>query len=607
MPGAVSLRAPEEAPPLELRHYLDILRRHRWFIVEAVVLVGLVAGILSSLRTPIYKATAEVLLRPNDPTEQLNPDNAVQNIGLDPDRYVAGQRNIVESEGVAREAAKSLQGLSVEEIEQKTTVTGGGSNVLSISATDPDAAQAKDIANAVAKGYIENRRQAAVAGLEQAAKDIEGRLAPLQATIAQLDTRIGEGPTTAGATSQLATPTSPTSATTPSRPAAQVEGATGVPGPASTAEALKAARYAAAVQYETLFARQQELLVNISLKRGEAELIQEAKLPASPVSPKPVRDAAAGVFVGLLLGVGASFLREQLNDRLRSADEVEEISGLPLLARLPLDDETAKGVGGVVVVDRPNSPLAEAVRSLRTSVQYLSVDRPIKLIVVTSSVPGEGKSLVAANLATMFAQADYRTLLVSADLRRSSIDDLFGDHASSPGLTGVIAPATGRRAHTNGNGRAEAAALEANASAAAVVKTPVNNLLLLPSGPTPPNPAELLGSRRMTTLLSEWSVSADIVILDTPPLLAVTDAAVLAARSDGVILVAAVNETKREALKQSVAILEGTGARLLGVVANKVSRTGQGDYYYGGYYDEAPLERSGGRRRGRLRPSATTR
>ena len=287
-----------------------------------------------------------------------------------------------------------------------------------------------------------------------------------------------------------------------------------------------------------------------------------------------------------------------MNDRIGSVAEIEEISGLPLLAGLPLDDDTARGSGGVIVVERPNSPLAEAVRSLRTSIQYLSVDRPVTLIVVTSSMPGEGKSLVASNLAAMFAQADYRTLLVSADLRRSSIDDIFGAHAPSPGLTGVIAPVrpgTGGPS-INGNGNGQADMREAMK---AVVKTPVSNLLLLPSGPTPPNPAELLGSRRMSALLTEWSQTADVVILDTPPLLAVTDAAVLAARSDGVVLVASVDETKREELKRSVAILEGTGARLLGVVANKVPQSGRGAYYYASYYGDASAVESRGKRRGR--------
>lgn len=562
------------------------------------MVVGVLSGVISSLRTPIYRATAQVLLRPNDPTEQLNPNNVGQNLGIDPDRYVSGQRNIVESVAVAQEASKSLGGMDAKEVDSKTSVAQGGqSNVLNVSAADPDPAQARDLANAVAKGYIENRRQAAVAGLEQAAKDIAGRLGPLEASIAQLDARIGEGSTVPGATSQLVTPTGPGS-TVPTRPTTQLEGATAAAGPASTAEALKAARYAAAVQYETLFARQQELLVNISLKRGEAELIEEATEPTDPESPKPVRDGALGVFVGLLFGVGFSFVREQLNDRIGSAAHIEEISGLPLLAGLPLDDDTVKGSSGVVVVERPHSPLAEAVRSLRTSIQYLSVDRPITLIVVTSSMPGEGKSLVATNLAAMFAQADYRTLLVSADLRRSSIDDIFGPHAPSPGLTGVIAPVRPRSGTASGNGNGIGHP-DVDESMKAVVKTPVSNLLLLPSGPTPPNPAELLGSRRMSSLLSEWSQTADVVILDTPPLLAVTDAAVLAARSDGVVLVASVNETTREELKRSVAILEGTGARLLGVVANKVPQSGRGAYYYG-YYGEPSAAENRGKRRGRI-------
>lgn len=583
-----------------------MLRRHKWFIVEAVVVVGLVAGIVSSLRTPTYEASARVLLRPNDPTEQLNPENVGQMQFGDADRYVVGQQTIIESEGVAREAVKVIPSVTLEDIERKMSVMQDGkSNVLKVSAVDAEPAQARDIANAVAKGYIENRRQAAVAGLEQAARDIAERLAPLQSTIGDLDSRIGEGSTVAGSTSQLVMPSPPGSATAPVRPAGQVDGLAGAGGPATTAEALKAARYAAAVQYETLFSRQQELLVNISLKRGEAELIQEARIPSSSVSPKPVRDGILGVLVGLLLGVGISFLREQLNDRLRSADEVEQISGLPLLARLPLDDETAKGSAGVVVLERPNSPLAEAVRSLRTSIQYLGVDQPIKLIVVTSSMPGEGKSLVAANLAAMFAQADYRTLLVSADLRRSSIDEVFGKHPPSPGLTGLIAPAKRGTAvpAANGNGARSGDGEEAGR---AVVKTPIANLLLLPSGPTPPNPAELLGSRRMSALLLEWAGSADVVILDTPPLLAVTDAAVLAARSDGVVLVAAVNETGRESLKHSVTVLEGTGARLLGVVANKVPTSGRGAYYYGGYYGAPQVQQGRWGRLGRRADRATT-
>ena len=556
------------------------------------MLVSLAAGILSNLRTPVYQATARVLLTPNDPTQQLNPVTGNGAVGNDPDRYVAGQINIVKSEDVAAEAVKSLPGVTVSEVERTISVgQDGQSNVLKISATDPDPARARDIAQAVAAGYIENRRQAAVFGLERAAKDIQDKLGPLQAQIALLDTQIATAPGGPGATPVLTTPEKPTIAAGPTPPTSQVAPPTSTPGGApSTQESLKAARYAAAVQYETLYSRQQELVVDISLKRGDAELIADAKTPTAPISPHPPRDAALGGFVGLLLGIGVSVLREQLNDKIRTADEVERHTGLPLLAQLPFDHQAPDGLA---VDKRPNSPFSEAMRSLRTSIQYQGVDRPVKVILVTSSLPGEGKSLVAANLAAAFAQADYRTLLVSADLRRPTVNDLFGNLDPSVGLIGVICGMMPGGKAPAGNGHGNGAGTEnlEKATVEALRPTPIRGLLLLPSGPTPPNPAELLGTRRMATILGHLSMNADIVVIDSPPLLPVTDAAVLAAECDGVVLVAGANETPRGALERAKTILDGTNARVLGVVFNK-SPKAAGGYYYGGYYGNAQGESS---------------
>ena len=563
------------------------------------MVVSVAAGILSNLRTPLYRATARVLLTPNDPTQQLNPVTGNGAVGNDPDRYVAGQINIVKSEGVATEAVKSVLGVSASEVERRVSVAQDGqSNVLKISATDPSPLRARDIAQAVAEGYIENRRQAAVSGLEKAAKDIQDKLAPLQAQIALLDTQIAAAPIATGATSVLTTPEKPTIAVAPTPSPSQPPAQAGAPGGApSTQESLKAARYAAAVQYETLYSRQQELVVDISLKRGDAELIADAKPPGSPISPRPERDGALGAFVGLLLGMGVSVLREQLNDKVRSAQEAASLSGLPLLAQLPYDEHVSKDhSSGLVMVDRPTSPLSEAVRSLRTSIQYLGVDQPVKVIVVTSAAPGEGKSLVVANLAVAFAQADYRTLLISADLRRSRVDSMFGHLPASSGLTGVLAPIG-----VNGNGPVNATGNGHDPDGAisttvrALVKTSVPGLILLPSGDTPPNPAELLGSRRMGSVLAEYATQCDIIIIDSPPLLPVTDAAVLAAKADGVILVTALNETRRAALERAKTILDGTGVRLLGVIVNKLPNTGPNGHYYGGYYGKqrSPSPRTG--------------
>jgi succinoglycan biosynthesis transport protein ExoP len=564
---------------LELRQYLDILKRHKWFIIEAIVVVGLAAGILSSLRTPIYEASARVLLRPGDLSEVIDPTNA-QRVGNDPDRYVEGQKNIVQSEGVTQEALKSLSGFSSADIEGRVSVSQGGqSDILKISATDPDPILARDIANAVAEGYIENRRLAAVARLQRVADDIGSKLGPILSKIAELDNAVAALPATQGATPAIQSPARP--ATSPSQIDPLARG-TDSGAQATTVESLKAARYASAVQYEELYGHQQNLLIEIGLKRGEAEIVSEAKTPTAPISPRPRRDAALGVFAGLLLGAGVTLLREQLNDKIRSAEEVGQLTGLPLLARLPYDDSAASV--GVSVDQTPNSPLSEAMRSLRTSIQYQSVDRPVRVVVVTSALPGEGKSLVATNLAAAFAQADYRTILMSADLRRPSVNGVFGDVGPSPGLVGLMGPRSPVviAGATNGHRAADGSATPEARTVEALLVTPIPGLLLLPSGLTPPNPAELLGSRRMATILAQLSAMADMIVIDSPPLLPVTDAAVLATRCDGVVLVAAADETPRSAIERAKTILDATGARILGTVVNK-ARTTEREYYYGGY------------------------
>ncbi|MDQ1446627.1 MAG: tyrosine-protein kinase [Acidimicrobiaceae bacterium] len=579
---------------MELRQYLDILKRHRWFLVEAVVLVALAAGILSAVRTPVYQGTARVLLRPNDPTEQLDPSQAARQQNGDPNRYVTAQKDIAESEAVARAAAKSLNGLPFKQVMRSSSAhQRGASDVLEITGKDVDPARARDIADEVARSYIENRRLSAVAGLEKATQDIETRLTDLQLKIADLDAKIGTSP---GTTSSLQPP--PPAATAPSNPTTPPDGTGLRDGSQPTTKAsLEAARYAAAVQYESLFARQQDLLVEKNLKRGEAEMISLAETPTSPISPKPLRDGILGAFVGLLLGVGITFLREQLDDRIRSRAEVERITGLPILAEVPYDDEVAKSPSQVAVLERPQGPLSEAMRALRTSVHFVAVDEPVKVLIVTSAGPAEGKSLVAANLAAVYAQAGYRTLLVSADLRRPRLDTLFPASKDSIGLTGVIA-------ELSRNGKAPGSA-QAHL-AGALVQTRVPNLTLLPAGARPPNPAELLNSRRMGEVLTAVADVADVVIIDTPPLLAVTDAAVLAARADGVVLVAALGETHRDAAQRARAILTSTNARVLGVVVNK-SGAGRSGYYAGyyGYYATEPEDAKGkrkGRRRDRTQP-----
>ncbi|HVM02349.1 MAG TPA: polysaccharide biosynthesis tyrosine autokinase, partial [Acidimicrobiales bacterium] len=518
---------------MELRAYRDILRRRLLLVVTATVVAATVAGVASRLKTPVYTARAEVLLRPGDPAEELYADRAPGRPAVDPDRYVATQLDIVESKAVAQAAAQEVGGDPDGLLRAVSASQPASKDLIVVSARDRQPERAAQVANAFARAYIENRREAAVAALDRASEQLQGRLAELSAL--------------------LATPegTAPDAAPSP-------------------------AQRAAADQYQSLYARQQELLVERTLKRGEAELISDAEVPPSPSSPRPVRNAALGALVGLLAGLGYAFLREQLDDRLHTREQFEEAAGLPVLAELPRHREAPAHAGDVAVHAHPASPLAEAVRKLRTAVTFLTIEAPLRLIAVTSPGRDEGKSFTAAGLAAVYAQAGLRTILVSADLRRPGVDSLFPEAGGGPGLSGAVSGfVPGSTVESNGSSASDASVLGAR-------PTRVEGLSFLPSGELPPNPAELLGSANAARFFQALTRVADVVVVDTPPVL-VTDAAVVASHMDGILLVAVPGSTTRDALARATTTLQGSRARLLGVVLNKV-RAGDADYY--GRYDD---------------------
>lgn len=215
---------------------------------------------------------------------------------------------------------------------------------------------------------------------------------------------------------------------------------------------------------------------------------------------------------------------------------------------------------GLVVSGRPKSIIAEQFRTVRTNIQYAMIDQELKSLVITSAGPGVGKSLTASNLATTFGSEDYRVLLVDADLRKPTVHETFRFKNSS-GLTTLLM-----------NRDSELTDM--------IYKAEPEGLYLLTSGPIPPNPADLLGSKRMETLIKEMEESFDLVIFDMPPLLPVTDAQVMAGKVGGVIFVAQMNGTTKEDILQSKEMLEMAEANILGAVFNQAENTGTGYYYY---------------------------
>lgn len=214
----------------------------------------------------------------------------------------------------------------------------------------------------------------------------------------------------------------------------------------------------------------------------------------------------------------------------------------------------------LITASNPRSPVAEAYRQLRTNIQFASLDRPLRTLLVTSTSPEEGKSTTLANLAITMAQADRKVILVDCDLRRPSLHQLFRV-GNGIGLTTTVA--------------------DHSATDFPLMETEVPNLWLLPSGPLPPNPSELLGSQRMSSVIDKLKTQADYVLFDSPPIIAVTDAAVLASKVDGVILVIRAGKTKREHAQRSKELLDKVGANLIGVVLNGVRYESSLHQYYG--------------------------
>jgi succinoglycan biosynthesis transport protein ExoP len=301
------------------------------------------------------------------------------------------------------------------------------------------------------------------------------------------------------------------------------------------------------------------------------QLASNALPAAQPAGISRKKATQIGVLVGLLVGVALALIVDHLDDRVRSSSELAEIGAVTLLAELP----TRPRVNGrrTLLSATSNDELSEAVRQLRTALRFLSVDKPLRTLLVTSAAPGEGKSFVAANLAVALAVSGTRTILVSSDLRRPRLETLLESAPSSHGLSEAIAQAalTAYSATNTRNGNGPLPADAPMDLEGLLVMTGVENLLLLPAGVAPPNPAELLGSSHMGSLVEALKAVSDIVILDSPPVLAVTDALVLTAHADGVLLVISKGKTSRGAARRALRQLESGLAPVLGVALNHSS------------------------------------
>lgn len=313
---------------------------------------------------------------------------------------------------------------------------------------------------------------------------------------------------------------------------------------------------------------------------GNVRIIDKALPPEDPIKPKKKINLLLGALLGLGLGLGMALFVERLDNSLKSIEDVER-TGLSILGSIPLiksskdkgpkkeekksEDYQIKIIASNLVAHfEPKSPISEAYRTFRTNLQFARLDTPLKTILVTSSGPGEGKSTTVANLAITMAQMGTNTLLVDSDLRRPILHSIF-NLQRTPGLTNYLA---------------------GNVPLGEIIQpTPIENLSLLTCGVLPPNPSELLGSKKMKQLLEELKERFETILFDSPPVIAVTDAAVLSTLLDGVVLVVSSGYTSREAVIRGITLLENVKSRLIGGVLNKIKvESVYGSYHYYYYY-----------------------
>ena len=290
---------------------------------------------------------------------------------------------------------------------------------------------------------------------------------------------------------------------------------------------------------------------------------QRATIPESPVAPRTAMNVAIGLVFGLTAGVGLAVLRDHLDNTVNDQQVLEDVTGVSVVGIIPTDKERQNCPAITFETDR--SAVAEAFRKLRTNLQFISVDDPPSVFLVTSSAPSEGKTTTAINIALALAEAEHDVALVDADMRKPSIAKYL-DLVGSVGFSTVL------------SGTAELSEV--------LQESKFPRLTVLAAGPNPPNPSELLGSQAAGTVLKELKERFDYVIIDTPPLLAVTDAAVLAPRADGVLVMSRFGETKRDQLGQAISAHRSVGATILGAVFT-LTPTRKGSGYYYNYYNYA--------------------
>lgn len=590
---------------MELRQYLQIARRWAWLLVLGLIIGAGVGYYSSSRQTPVYRSSTKVMV-------SQSPENTNINYGIYYDQQLAQTYiQLLTTQPILTAVGEKL-GYSVSG-EQISTQLIENTSLFRLSVEDTDPQRAADISNTLVRELIQQNEQlqntrytsveeslqAQLAQVEDQITSLQGQIAniseeslasqqdqvkvqidDLEAQILQLQKEINELQPT-GQSGYLPTPTfTPADQSLLQEKQLKLDqlqssldfyhsiylnlvaaGISGVTGTTNTSQSTQL--QSALILYQQIYSNLLSSYETIRLARlqNTPNVVQvETAVPIpDPIRPQPMNTTLLGGAVGLMLAAGIVFLIEYLDEAIKSPKDITERFELPVIGYIAEMSKSMTGDGNVYVSKEPLSPITEAFRSLRTSIEFSDVEKPPKTILVASANPTEGKTTVAVNLAMVFAQSGKEVVIVDADMRRPMIHRYFG-LSNRLGLSDVIIDSVTINA----------------------VEHPWKDtsLSIITSGSLPPNPSELLASENMLHFIEELNQEKHITIIDSPPFL-VSDATLLASKVDGVILVVQPGKTATSTLAASLEQLERVDANVLGVVFNRIPRNR--GYYYGGY------------------------
>lgn len=593
---------------MELKDYVRIVQRWVWLLVLGVVLGGGAGYLISSYQTPVYQTVSRVMvMRP--PQQESVSDYA----------YLSGQQltqtyiQLMTTQPVL-DAASAALGYEVK-LEQISVQQIRDTQVIQLTVEDQDPAQVVQIANVLVEKLIEQnetiqagRFTASEASLQDQIQQMETQINGLQTVISQISTQNLKDQI-AQLEAQITPLQQEVSTLEQEIAALPVYDVTknkiiaaekrarldqikpllnlyqeiysnlvvlGKPFESGNGDDLRLTQLQSTLGlYQQIYINLLNSLESIRLARLQNTpsivQIEPASVPDEPIRPRTLMNTALATVVGLMLAAGIVFLVEHLDDTLKTPEDIERVLGVPVLGFVAEMQYKGKGAEEIYVTRQPRSPVSEAFRSLRTNLEFASVQKPIRTLLVTSPGPSEGKTTVAANLAAIYSQAKKRVALVDADMRRPHVHRFLG-LSNREGLSNLFRN-------------------QASVQNVSHAKVELPHLLIITSGSLPPNPAELLGSDRMVDILSELQANTEMVVIDTPPSL-VADAQVLAAKVDAVLIVIRPGVTNAEAARSSMESYRRAGARVVGVVLNRIPRNRS--YYYGGYKYYSPYSESKG-------------